>query len=154
MMKIVHSKHPDVPDTGFFSLYINNGRQRRDVAFVDRRADIILYEYTVNNIRLNRDDSIRPMATTWYQLFLVYLLLGFLYWTREKKAAPGCLLRHSAAAMEGTAATEETAAHTSCGPTPFCCGAGSPDEEGRLAELSIIEVKNGEKNLNKTSVCK
>ena len=40
--------------------------------------------------------------------------------------------------MEGPAA-EETAAHTSCAPTPFCCDADSSDEEGRLVELSIID---------------
>ena len=41
--------------------------------------------------------------------------------------------------MEGTA-TEETAAHTSCAPTPFCCDADSSDEdEERLVELSIID---------------
>ena len=40
--------------------------------------------------------------------------------------------------MEGTA-TEETAAHTSCASTPFCCDADSSDEEGRLVELSIID---------------
>ena len=44
-----------------------------------------------------------------------------------------------AAAMEGTAATEETAAHTSCAPTPSCCDADSSNEEGRLVELIVID---------------
>ena len=55
---------------------------------------------------------------------------------REKEGSAGCL-QPSAVAMEGTA-TEETAAHTSRAPTPFCCDADSFHEE-RFVELSIID---------------